>query len=53
MAVEVGRDDGYDLVAENPAGTDLDPWIEAGATWCLTSFGPQPTAAEVREAIDA
>jgi alkanesulfonate monooxygenase SsuD/methylene tetrahydromethanopterin reductase-like flavin-dependent oxidoreductase (luciferase family) len=53
MALEVGRDDDYDLVVENPAGTDLDPWIEAGATWCLTSFGPQPTVAEVREAIDA
>jgi hypothetical protein len=37
----------------NPAGTDPAPWIAAGATWCLTGFGPQPTAAEVREAIDA
>ena len=53
MAAEVGRGDGYDLVVTNPAGTDPDPWIEAGATWCLTGFGPQPTVAEVREAIDA
>ena len=53
MAAEVGREDGYDLVVDNPAGTDPDPWIEAGATWCLTGFGPQPTLAEVREAIDA
>ena len=43
----------YDLVVTNPAGTDPAPWVEAGATWCLTGFGPQPTAAEVREAIDA
>jgi alkanesulfonate monooxygenase SsuD/methylene tetrahydromethanopterin reductase-like flavin-dependent oxidoreductase (luciferase family) len=53
MAAEIGREEGYDLVVENPAGTDPDPWIEAGATWCLTSFGPQPTVAEVRAAIEA
>jgi alkanesulfonate monooxygenase SsuD/methylene tetrahydromethanopterin reductase-like flavin-dependent oxidoreductase (luciferase family) len=44
---------GYDLVVDNPAGTDPAPWIEAGATWCLTGFGIQPTEAEVREAIDS
>jgi alkanesulfonate monooxygenase SsuD/methylene tetrahydromethanopterin reductase-like flavin-dependent oxidoreductase (luciferase family) len=43
----------YDLVVTNPPGTDPQPWIEAGATWCLTGFGSQPSAAEVREAIDA
>ena len=43
----------YDLVAEVPTGTDPAPWIEAGATWCLTGFGIQPTADEVRAAIDA
>jgi alkanesulfonate monooxygenase SsuD/methylene tetrahydromethanopterin reductase-like flavin-dependent oxidoreductase (luciferase family) len=43
----------YDLVVTNPAKTDPDPWIEAGATWCLTGFGSQPTETEVREAIDA
>jgi alkanesulfonate monooxygenase SsuD/methylene tetrahydromethanopterin reductase-like flavin-dependent oxidoreductase (luciferase family) len=43
----------YDLVAEVPTGTDPAPWIEAGATWCLTGFDIQPTAAEVRAAIDA
>jgi hypothetical protein len=42
----------YDVVVENPAGTDPEPWIAAGATWCLTGFGPQPTVAEVRDAID-
>ena len=58
LAAEVGelRDPGagpFDLVVENPAGTDPGPWAEAGATWCLTGFGPQPTVAEVERAIDA
>jgi alkanesulfonate monooxygenase SsuD/methylene tetrahydromethanopterin reductase-like flavin-dependent oxidoreductase (luciferase family) len=44
---------GYDLVVTNPPGTDPAPWIEAGATWCLTGFEAQPTEAEVRVAIDA
>jgi alkanesulfonate monooxygenase SsuD/methylene tetrahydromethanopterin reductase-like flavin-dependent oxidoreductase (luciferase family) len=43
----------FDLVVTNPAGTDPAPWIEAGATWCLTGFGAQPTAAQVRAAIDS
>ncbi len=43
--------DGYDVVVTNPAGTDEQPWIKAGATWCLTGFGPDPSAAAVREAI--
>ena len=46
------HDGSFDLVAENPAGTDPAPWAEAGATWCLTSFGKQPTRAEVEAAID-
>jgi alkanesulfonate monooxygenase SsuD/methylene tetrahydromethanopterin reductase-like flavin-dependent oxidoreductase (luciferase family) len=41
----------YDVVVTNPAGTDPDPWEEAGATWCLTGFGPQPAEEEVRAAI--
>jgi alkanesulfonate monooxygenase SsuD/methylene tetrahydromethanopterin reductase-like flavin-dependent oxidoreductase (luciferase family) len=46
------REDGrFDLVVENPAGTDPAPWVAAGATWCLTGFGRQPTRAEVEEAI--
>ncbi len=44
---------GYEVVVTNPAGTDPGPWIEAGATWCLTGFGRQPTRREVEEAIDA
>jgi alkanesulfonate monooxygenase SsuD/methylene tetrahydromethanopterin reductase-like flavin-dependent oxidoreductase (luciferase family) len=47
-----GNDRPFDLVAESPAGTDPAPWAEAGATWCLTGFGRQPTRAEVEEAID-
>ena len=43
---------GYEIVVENPPGTDPAPWVAAGATWCLTSFGPQPALAEVRAAID-
>ncbi len=42
----------FDLVVTNPPGTDSAPWAEAGATWCLTGFGPQPTRAEVEAAID-
>jgi alkanesulfonate monooxygenase SsuD/methylene tetrahydromethanopterin reductase-like flavin-dependent oxidoreductase (luciferase family) len=48
-----GSLDGYALAVGNPAGTDPAPWEAAGATWCLTEFGLQPTAAEVRAAIDA
>ena len=43
----------FELIVTNPAGTDPAPWIGAGATWCLTGFGPQPTQAEVERAIDA
>jgi alkanesulfonate monooxygenase SsuD/methylene tetrahydromethanopterin reductase-like flavin-dependent oxidoreductase (luciferase family) len=47
------RGESFQLVVTNPVGTDTAPWIEAGATWCLTGFGPQPSTAEVEEAIDA
>ena len=42
----------FDLVVTNPPGTDPAPWEEAGATWCLTGFGSQPSRAEVEAAID-
>jgi alkanesulfonate monooxygenase SsuD/methylene tetrahydromethanopterin reductase-like flavin-dependent oxidoreductase (luciferase family) len=42
----------FELVVTNPPGTDPAPWEAAGATWCLTGFGPQPTRAEVERAID-
>jgi len=48
-----GSDAPFDIVIEIAPGDDPGPWIDAGATWCLTSFGPQPSAAEVREAIEA
>jgi alkanesulfonate monooxygenase SsuD/methylene tetrahydromethanopterin reductase-like flavin-dependent oxidoreductase (luciferase family) len=50
---DVPKAPGYDVVVTNPAGTDITPWVEAGATWCLTGFGPQPTRAEVERAIDS
>jgi len=57
LAAEVGElrggANGFELVAEVPPGTDCGPWIAAGATWCLTSFGPQPALREVRAAIEA
>ncbi|HMJ36059.1 MAG TPA: LLM class flavin-dependent oxidoreductase [Baekduia sp.] len=43
----------YELVVTNGAGTDPQPWIDAGATWALTGFGPQPKLADVRSAIAA
>ena len=43
----------FEVVVDNPPGTDPAPWEAAGATWCLTGFGPTPTEAEVRAAIDA
>jgi alkanesulfonate monooxygenase SsuD/methylene tetrahydromethanopterin reductase-like flavin-dependent oxidoreductase (luciferase family) len=42
----------FDLVIEISAGHDPQPWAQAGATWVLTGFGPQPRADEVRAAID-
>ena len=43
----------FDLVVENPPGTEIGPWEAAGATWCLTSFSSTPKEAVVREAIEA
>jgi alkanesulfonate monooxygenase SsuD/methylene tetrahydromethanopterin reductase-like flavin-dependent oxidoreductase (luciferase family) len=43
----------FDIVVDNPPGTDPGPWEAAGATWCLLSFGPTPTEKEVRAAIQA
>jgi alkanesulfonate monooxygenase SsuD/methylene tetrahydromethanopterin reductase-like flavin-dependent oxidoreductase (luciferase family) len=47
-----GSLDGFDVVVTNPAGTDPAPWVDAGATWCLTGFGNQPTFDEVATAIE-
>jgi hypothetical protein len=44
---------GFDVVVSEPSGTDFAPWEAAGATWCLSGFGNDPRAADVREAIAA
>jgi alkanesulfonate monooxygenase SsuD/methylene tetrahydromethanopterin reductase-like flavin-dependent oxidoreductase (luciferase family) len=51
-ALRPSKDDRFDIVARIPAGADPAPWAAAGATWCLTGFGPQPSRAEVQDAID-
>jgi alkanesulfonate monooxygenase SsuD/methylene tetrahydromethanopterin reductase-like flavin-dependent oxidoreductase (luciferase family) len=43
----------FEIVVDNPPGTDPEPWEAAGATWCLTGFEATPTQAEVRAAIEA
>jgi alkanesulfonate monooxygenase SsuD/methylene tetrahydromethanopterin reductase-like flavin-dependent oxidoreductase (luciferase family) len=43
----------FDVVVTNPPGADPRPWEAAGATWCLTGFGPEPLEAAVRAAVDA
>ena len=53
VAEQRGDDQGpFELVIDLEPGTELDPWHEAGATWILTDFGPQPTEARVREVIE-
>ena len=52
--VRAERDDAFEIVVDEPvAGADFRQWEAAGATWCLTGFGPAPTEAEVMEAIEA
>ncbi len=41
------------VIVTNPPEVDPAPWFEAGATWCLTGFGPEPTVEAVQRAIDA
>ena len=43
----------FEIVVDNPPGTDPEPWEAAGATWCLTGFGATPREGEVRAAIEA
>lgn len=42
----------FDLVVANPPGEEIGPWERAGATWHLTSLGPEAGLAEVEEAIE-
>jgi alkanesulfonate monooxygenase SsuD/methylene tetrahydromethanopterin reductase-like flavin-dependent oxidoreductase (luciferase family) len=52
VAEERGDDqEPFELVIDLEPGAELDPWHQAGATWILTDFGPQPTEARVREII--
>jgi alkanesulfonate monooxygenase SsuD/methylene tetrahydromethanopterin reductase-like flavin-dependent oxidoreductase (luciferase family) len=56
LAGEIARDrpaerGPFDVVVEIDPGDDATPWVEAGATWVLTGFGPQPRLDEVRAAI--
>jgi alkanesulfonate monooxygenase SsuD/methylene tetrahydromethanopterin reductase-like flavin-dependent oxidoreductase (luciferase family) len=48
-----GGTGGFDFVVTNPPGTDVAPWVAAGATWCLTGLGSRASVAKVRSAIDA
>jgi hypothetical protein len=43
----------FDVAVTHPAGTDLEPWAQAGATWLLTGFSKEPREDEVRAAIEA
>jgi alkanesulfonate monooxygenase SsuD/methylene tetrahydromethanopterin reductase-like flavin-dependent oxidoreductase (luciferase family) len=53
--IRQARPDGgqFDLITELPPDADLAPWEQAGLTWAVTNFGPQPTEAQVRAVIDA
>jgi hypothetical protein len=51
-ALRAPRAGPFDVVVDNPPGADPAPWEAAGATWCLTGFGPEPAEERVRAAID-
>ena len=42
----------FDVAVEIQPGTDPAPYEAAGATWCLTGFGPGATADQVRGTLD-
>ena len=48
-----GNAGGFDVVVTIAPDEDPAPWAEAGATWVLNGFGPQPREADVRAAIAA
>jgi hypothetical protein len=57
LASEIAKERGDDQTPFEPIvdlepGLDPEPWRQAGATWILTDFGPQPQAARVREIIE-
>jgi alkanesulfonate monooxygenase SsuD/methylene tetrahydromethanopterin reductase-like flavin-dependent oxidoreductase (luciferase family) len=53
MVAAIAPGPGYEVVVTNPPGTELAPWVAAGATWGLTGFGPTPSLAEVERVIDS
>ena len=53
LRTEAGQDGPFDLIVDPPVGSATDPWDEAGATWILADFGPQPREREVRKTIEA
>jgi alkanesulfonate monooxygenase SsuD/methylene tetrahydromethanopterin reductase-like flavin-dependent oxidoreductase (luciferase family) len=53
LAAQLPDRPGYELVVTNPPEEDPAPWAAAGATWCLTGFGPQPSEAAVRATVAA
>lgn len=53
LRAQEGADGDFELIVEQPVGTDLAPWVAAGATWCLVGFGPHATLAEVNAVIVA
>jgi alkanesulfonate monooxygenase SsuD/methylene tetrahydromethanopterin reductase-like flavin-dependent oxidoreductase (luciferase family) len=52
LLAELDPGPGYEVVVTNPPGVDPQPWFAAGATWCLTGFGAEPSLDAVRAAID-
>ena len=42
-----------EIVVANDPGVDVQPWLNAGATWLLTGFGQQPRYVDVLGAIEA
>jgi alkanesulfonate monooxygenase SsuD/methylene tetrahydromethanopterin reductase-like flavin-dependent oxidoreductase (luciferase family) len=52
--VRAERGDGpFDLIVDLPPDQDVRPWAEAGATWVVTDFGLEQSAAAVAEVIEA
>jgi hypothetical protein len=45
--------EGFPIIVDRGPDEDLAPWFAAGATWCLTDFGSEPTVEAVRRVIDA
>jgi alkanesulfonate monooxygenase SsuD/methylene tetrahydromethanopterin reductase-like flavin-dependent oxidoreductase (luciferase family) len=41
----------YDIAVELPPGGEFAPYVEAGATWCMTALEPGVSVADVRAVI--